>query len=106
MIMRGLFGLALVALFMPHDSGLSFSRSANAASIAPSEDWAARDSRHTEGGCGGRENSCAGALGMWAELQAVSMRSVSEVKADIEEAQRERALLQTRRDNNARTASR
>jgi hypothetical protein len=91
MIMRGLLSLAVVALFMPHEPGLGFGQPAIAATIAPAEDWTGRDARHVDGGCGAREGTCGQAVGLLAQLESISYQSADAVRADLAEAERERA---------------
>lgn len=65
MILRALFWIVVVAIFMPHEPDLGLGRPESAASPV---------------------------LGLLDNLHIFSVRSFAQVKAEIEESQRERAL--------------
>ena len=82
MLLRAVFWISVVALLMPHgpDLGLGHKPTTIAElAAAPSA------------GCAGHEAGCAMALGVLDPFQSVAVRSLAQVKADIEQAQREAA---------------
>jgi hypothetical protein len=82
MILRALFWISVVAIFMPHEPDLGLGRPTRAADL--------------DGGEGGtlhcREGgACATALDYLDRFQAIAVRNLAEVKADIEREKHRRA---------------
>ena len=91
MIFRAVFWIAVVAILMPREPDLGLGRPGTAASLP-----GAIFSRLTElvepgtANCKDREMACIAASGAASQLQHTAFRSLAEVKAEIEEAKRER----------------
>lgn len=71
MIIRAIFWIGLVAFLMPHEPDLGYGRpGAKVGGLIPSSST-----------CEAKD--CAGHLGYFDRLRAISMRSLEEVRADI-----------------------
>lgn len=92
MIFRAIFWIAVVAILMPHEPDLGLGRPGAAASL-PGSIFSKLTSLIEPGSadCKDREMACVAASGAASQLQNTAFQSLSEVKAEIEEAKRERA---------------
>lgn len=92
MLLRGLFWIAVVALFMPHEPDLGLGRPGltglSTDAIAGASNAIARPVRT----CADHQVFCATGWNFLASLQNTALRSLGQVKADIEAAERRRAL--------------
>ena len=93
MILRALFWIAVVAIFMPREPDLGLGRPGAVAALLPP---AMADSVESLLGaphqaCQHHAEGCAAALGVIDNLQSVALRSLNQVKAEIEQSERERA---------------
>jgi hypothetical protein len=90
MVMRALFWIALVAVLMPREPDLGLGRPGTQGFMSDAMSWvsAAKPAKM----CEGREAACAAGFTFLDSLQSVTVRSLAQVKADIEEQQRERAM--------------
>lgn len=94
MILRAIFWIALVSVLIPHEPDLGFGRPHMAGMSLGSRLglWARETSTHPARMCGGHEAACFAGLALLDSLQGIAGRSLADVKADIEESQRERLL--------------
>ena len=93
MLLRALFWITVVSVLMPREPDLGFGRPGMQGSIVQSAaSWTQSAISTPNSVCKDRASSCATALGVLDSMQSVAVRSLSQVKADIEEQQRERAL--------------
>jgi hypothetical protein len=94
MIFRAIFWIAVVAILMPREPDLGLGRPGVAASLP-----GAIVSRLTalaepeSANCKDHEMACIAASGAASQLQSTAFQSLAEVKAEIEEAKRERAAV-------------
>ena len=90
MIFRALFWIALVSVLMPHEPDLGFGRPHFGASL-PSKlsDWAQQAAAAPTGACQSHAASCAAGLALLDSFQSVAVRSLADVKADIEQDRKE-----------------
>jgi hypothetical protein len=92
MILRAIFWIGLVALLVPHEPNLGFGAPGAHESIAQSAiSWATGSLAQPNSVCKGHEGACAATLSVLDSFQSVAVRSLSQVKADIEQQERERA---------------
>jgi len=91
MIFRAIFWIAVVAILMPHEPDLGLGRPGASASL-PGSIFSKLTSLVEPGSadCKDREMECIAASGGASQLQHTAFRSLAEVKAEIEEARRER----------------
>ena len=92
MIFRAIFWIAVVAVLMPREPDLGLGRP-GAVTALPGA-ILSRASALVEPGssnCKSREMACIAASGSISQFQTAALRSLAEVKAEIEEARRERA---------------
>ena len=89
MLLRAVFWIGLVSLLMPHEPNLGFGRPHFGPSPATSA-WIDRAS--PENICKGREAACGSGLSFLESFQAVAIRSLAQVKAEIEASQHERLM--------------
>lgn len=91
MILRALFWITVVAVLMPREPDLGFGRpgigSASSESMLSTVSTASKEIK----ACDGAQATCVAALGLLGRLRGAAVESLAHVKADIEEAQRERA---------------
>jgi hypothetical protein len=79
MIMRAIFGIGLVAFLMPHEPDLGYGRPG-----ARPSDAAGGTHQSTHNACTQHEAACAEGSGWLSGLHAIAIRSIDEVRADIE----------------------
>jgi hypothetical protein len=92
MILRALFWITLVSLLMPREPDLGFGRPGAQQGIVQSTlSWATASLAQPNSVCKGHEGACATTLGVLDSLQSMAVRNLSQVKADIEQQERERA---------------
>ena len=94
MIFRAIFWIAVVAILMPREPDLGLGRPGVAASLPGT--IVSRLTALVEPGsadCKDREMACIAASGAASQLQNATFRSLAEVKAEIEEAKRERQAV-------------
>lgn len=92
MILRAVFWIAVVSVLMPREPDLGFGRPGTQGSLAQSAaSWASTSLAQPSAVCKDHAAACVTALGILNSVQSVAVRSLSQVKADIEEQQRERA---------------
>jgi hypothetical protein len=92
MIFRAIFWIGLVSFLMPHEPDLGFGRpgtAATLASLAPSSISSLIQSGSTTAGrvtnaCADHAQACAGGLSILDSFQAVAIRSMGQVRADLE----------------------
>jgi hypothetical protein len=92
MIFRAIFWIAVVAILMPREPDLGLGRPGVTASLPGaifSKLTALVEPASTD--CKDREMACLAASGAASQLQNTAFQSLAEVKAEIEEAKRERA---------------
>jgi hypothetical protein len=90
MIFRALFWIALVSVLMPHEPDLGFGRPHFGASLpAKISDWAQHAAAAPGGTCESHASTCAAGLALLDSFQSVAVRSLADVKADIEENRKE-----------------
>ena len=94
MILRALFWIAVVAILMPHEPDLGLGRPGARAALLPSAAaaWLETAMGAPEKACTNHAQGCAAAFGMLDTVQTAAVRSLAQVKAEIEESQRERAI--------------
>jgi hypothetical protein len=89
MILRAAFFIALVALIIPHEPDLGFGRPGTISLPSNVTGWI--QSAATVGdGCKDRNDTCGHGIKTLDQLQALALRSLAEVKAEIEADQRSR----------------
>lgn len=111
MIFKAIFCVAVAAMLIPHEPDLGFGRpgaqgssllqsasswmsgslSAQAASAAPGSASAANVASAPGSICKDHAAACVAALGVLDSVQSVTVHGLAQVKADIEEQERERA---------------
>lgn len=94
MILRALFWVAIVAVFMPHEPDLGLGRpDAIASAILPSQvaQMAGDAVAAPHSVCTAHAEGCAAALGILDRFQDLAVSSLNQVKAEIEQSQRVRA---------------
>ncbi|MBL6938743.1 MAG: hypothetical protein ISS15_09595 [Alphaproteobacteria bacterium] len=88
MLLRAVFWLGLVALMVPHEPDLGFGRpgpSAVATAGAPPSTIARLiQNPSVQDACANHAVACAGGLSILDSFQAMAVRSLDEVRADIE----------------------
>ena len=90
MIFRALFSIAVVALLMPHEPNLGLGRP-GASDLPGSIAALARDvAGAPQQACTDHAQGCMAALGFLDMLQNTAVQSLAQVKAEIEQSQRER----------------
>jgi len=87
MILRAIFWVAVVAILMPHEPDLGFGRPSDGGSGVLTQMSDALKSPHA---CEGNEGACFAAFTLMDKVKAEGFHRLAQVKADIEEAQRER----------------
>jgi hypothetical protein len=92
MIFRAIFWIAVVAVLMPREPDLGLGRPGVTASL-PGAIFSKLTALAEPGstGCKDRQMACIAASGVAGQLQNTAFQSLAEVKAEIEEARRERA---------------
>lgn len=88
MLMRAIFWIGLVSLMIPHEPDLGFGRPgavpAATASAAPSTLQKLIETPSVQDACASHAVACAGGLSILDTFQSMAVRSLDEVKADIE----------------------
>ncbi|MGZ5932728.1 MAG: hypothetical protein ACXWLZ_08545 [Rhizomicrobium sp.] len=85
MIIRAIFWIGLVAFLMPHEPNLGFGRpGANLSAMRPGTIGGLIQSADVQTACDRHAAACAGGLSFLDSFQAVAVRSLDEVRADIE----------------------
>jgi hypothetical protein len=93
MILRAVFWIALVSVLIPHEPDLGFGRPhMGFAFPAKVADWAKENISQSGGVCADREKSCAAGLTLLDSFQSMAVRSMAQVRADIEQNRRERGF--------------
>jgi hypothetical protein len=105
MIFKAIVCLAVAAVLIPHEPDLGFGRpgpqtsllqsatSWASGALSPSSSASASGSTQASGSlCTDHAAACVAALGVLDSVQAVTVRGLAQVKADIEAQQHERAL--------------
>jgi hypothetical protein len=93
MILRALFWIAVVSVLMPREPDLGFGRPGAQTSIAQSAtSWAQGALSAPSSTCKDHAAACGIALSALDSVQSVAVRSLAQVKADIEDQERARAL--------------
>ena len=95
MILRAIFWIALVSVLMPHEPDLGFGRPQGTA-LLPSQvgEWAKATAAAPGAACDGRQTACTAGLAFLDSLQIVAVRSLAQVKADIDQNRRQRFLTE------------
>lgn len=95
MILRALFWIAVVGVLMPHEPDLGLGRpGTSAVSLlpAPAAAWVEDTLGAPRKACAGHAQACAATLSAIDSLQRAAVSGLAQVKADIEESRRARAL--------------
>ncbi len=95
MILRALFWIAVVGVLMPREPDLGLGRpGTNAVSLlpAPAIAWVEGTLGAPQRACRDHAQSCETALSVMDGLQRAAVSGLAQVKAEIEESQRARAL--------------
>jgi hypothetical protein len=93
MILRALFWVAVVSVLMPREPDLGFGRPGmQGSALQNATAWAKSSLSAPDSGCQDHASACVAALGVLDSIQSVTVQGLAQVKADIEEQQRERAL--------------
>jgi hypothetical protein len=93
MLFRAIFWIGLVSLLMPHEPDLGFGRPQLAAPLPDGvQSRAAQDARASAGICERNAPACSTGMGFFDRLQSAAVRSLADVKNEIEQNQRERLL--------------
>ncbi|MGD0864317.1 MAG: hypothetical protein ABSA49_02050 [Rhizomicrobium sp.] len=96
MILRAIFWITVVSVLIPHEPDLGLGRPGAQSSIAQSAaSWATSALSAPNSMCKDHAAACVTALGALDSVQSVAVRSLAQVKADIEEQERARALRAT-----------
>ncbi|HEY0106499.1 MAG TPA: hypothetical protein VGB91_10475 [Rhizomicrobium sp.] len=82
MILRAIFWVGLVSFLMPHEPDLGFGRPAAMAPAASIADLIRTPD--IQSACAGHREACAGGLTVLDGFQAFAVRSLDQVRADIE----------------------
>lgn len=94
MILRALFWIAVVGVLMPREPDLGLGRPGAVTSLVPSSVavWLDKTAGAPQTACTEHAQDCAEALNLVDTLQDAAVRSLAEVKAEIEASKRERAV--------------
>jgi hypothetical protein len=90
MILRALFWITVVAVLMPREPDLGFGRPVIGSASSESMLSTASSALKAPKACDGTEATCMAALGLLDRLHGAAVERLAQVKADIEQAQRER----------------
>ncbi len=82
MILRAIFWIGLVSFLMPREPDLGFGRPG--LSVSPASIASLIRTPDVQGACTQNKIACAGGLSILDGFQAVAVRSLDEVRADIE----------------------
>ena len=93
MILRAIFCIAAVSVLMPHEPDLGFGRPGAQGSVVQSAvSWMAGTLQAPNSMCKDHAAACVTALNALDSVQSVAVRSLAQVKADIEDQERARSL--------------
>ena len=86
MILRAIFWIGLVSFLMPHEPDLGFGRPGTTASLPTPASMEAliQSSTDMQDACAGHKDACAGTLSILDGFQQFAVRSLAQVRADIE----------------------
>lgn len=89
MLLRAVFWIGLISLMMPHEPDLGFGRPGAApvtttAGAQPSTLTSMIQSTSVQDACANHAVACAGGLSILDRFQSMAVRSLDEVRADIE----------------------
>ena len=88
MVLRAIFWIGLVSLLMPHEPDLGFGRPHLGAAF-PSIAGLMNNGLSTPGICSGHQMACGTSISLVDGVQTYAVRSLEQVKREIEESQRE-----------------
>jgi len=91
MIIRALFWISVVAVLMPREPDLGLGRPSVTAAVS-------QNLRGSQADCASYEKACATAFSVLDSFQSVAVRSLADVKADIQSEQ-QKAGRHLQRDN-------
>jgi|KBSMisStandDraft_5_1062788.scaffolds.fasta_scaffold611096_1 hypothetical protein len=88
MILRAIFWIGLVAVFMPHEPDLGFGRPAGKAGVPDAvAEWTRDKVENDLGGtanfCRDNTSACAVSMTLLDEVKAMTLRNLAQVKADL-----------------------
>jgi hypothetical protein len=89
MILRAVFWIAVVAILMPREPDLGLGRPGASGNLFAKIGHAVEPGQAS---CKDNEMACVAATGVLGKIQGVTLQGLAEVKAEIEEAKRERSL--------------
>ena len=91
MFFRAILSIGLVAVLMPHEPDLGYGRPHPALSL-PSEtaNWLSGEMKAHPDFCAEHRAACGVGANLLAGIQSLALRSLSEVKAEIEASERQR----------------
>ena len=94
MLFRAIFWIALVALLVPHEPDLGYGRPHVAPVSLPSEaaNWLSAEMKTHPDLCADHRSACSAGANLVTGLQGLALRSLSEVKAEIEASQHQRLV--------------
>jgi len=86
MILRAIFWIGLVSLLMPHEPDLGFGRpgTQTAGFSTGSIGALIQSTTDVKGACDAHKEACAGGLSLLDGFQSLAIRSMDEVRADLE----------------------
>ncbi len=93
MLFRAVFWIGLVALLMPHEPDLGYGRPHVTLSL-PTEvaNWLGGEMKAHPDFCEDHRDACSAGANMLAGMQLLALRSLSQVKAEIETSERRRLI--------------
>ena len=102
MLFRALFWIAVVSVLMPHEPNLGLGRPGAHESLLQSVGgWVGEQAAQSKLHCRDAPASCRAGWSLLDSFQSVTVRSLSEVKADIEEQERARLRRLAEADSRA-----
>jgi len=84
MLLRAVFWIGLVSLMIPHEPDLGFGRPGAGSAAGPSTVASLIQSSTVQDACANHAVACAGGLSILDRFQSMAVRSLDEVRADIE----------------------
>ena len=85
MILRAIFWVGLISFLMPHEPDLGFGRPSSAVSLPTTASMTDLiQSTDAQGACTAHKETCAGTLSILDGFQQFAVRSLDQVRADIE----------------------
>jgi hypothetical protein len=93
MLFRAIFWIGLVALLMPHEPDLGYGRP-HATVLLPSgvADWLGGEMKAHPDFCESHRGTCSAGANLLAGVQLLALRSLGQVKAEIEASEHQRAI--------------